>query len=110
MRYTFIRHDRDPKLSYLFSSYEETANTGAIEWQGKQTCCLRLNTDSGRMVAKIQGWKEITEELERSDESEEIEDDTQDTIGEESAAKDSTTVVEKTIKRKTTKRKPRSKK
>ena len=95
MRYTFIRHDRDPKLSYLFSSYEETANTGAMYWQGQQLCCLRLNSETGRMVAKIQGWKDITQDLARKNESEK---------------KESTKVVEKTIKRKATKRKTRSKK
>lgn len=111
MRYTFIRHDRDPKLSYLFSSYEETANTGAMYWQGQQLCCLRLNSETGRMVAKIQGWKDITQDLARKNESEKkVEDQTENTIGKDSEKKESTKVVEKTIKRKATKRKTRSKK
>jgi len=99
--YVFYRLDRDPKLTYLFSSYEETANTKAIDWQGKTVCGLFLTKDSAKMVALQQGWKEITSEWNKEDKSNE--DQAQTTI-EEDQATESATVVEKTIKPKSKKR------
>jgi hypothetical protein len=96
--YVFYRLDRDPKLTYLFSSYEETANTKAIEFQGKTVCALFLAKGSARMVALQQGWKEITNEWNKEDENNE---DQAQTVVDESQAKSSTTVVEKVIKPKT---------
>lgn len=95
--YVFYRLDRDPKLTYLFSSYEETANTKAIEWQGKTVCGLFLNTDSGAMVARIHGWKEITDEWNKEDENE----DQAQAVVNESQEAGSTPIVEKVVKPKT---------
>lgn len=64
--FVFIKKDRDPKLVYLFSSYEENTNTQAIEWQGKKVCALFLHKVSAKYVALMQGWQEITQEYEES--------------------------------------------
>ena len=101
--YVFYREDRDPRLVYLFSSYEESTNTKHIVWKGKSVCGLFLNKDTAKMVALQQGWKDISDDWNKEDESNE--DQTQ-TIIEENETKESATVVEKTVKpKKRTKRK-----
>ena len=94
--YTFIRYDRDPKLPYLFSSYEQTANTQPIQYNGEVVCGLVLNKDTARNVALMQGWQEITEQIEKEGNRD---DKDKDTIKEDTT-NEGTTVVEKTVKAK----------
>lgn len=104
MKYTFIRHDRDPGLTYLFSSYEESANTQPIQYNGEVVCGLVLNFETARMVALIQGWKEITDELEKDKRDE---DQPKETI-EENTKTESATVIERTVKPKAKPKRKRS--
>ena len=72
--FTFIREDRDPRLTYLFSAYEQTAHTQPIEYNGKTYCGLVLTFESARRVALMQGWLEITDELTREENEDTKED------------------------------------
>ena len=104
MKYTFIRHDRDPRLTYLFSSYEESADTQPIQYNGEVVCGLVLSFDSARTVALIQGWKEITDEL---DQDKRNEDQPKETI-KENKTKESATVIEVAVKPKAKPKRKRS--
>ena len=61
--FILVREDRDPSLSYYFSSYLESAESCVLEHNGCEYVALRLFEPTARKNALWQGWTCITEEF-----------------------------------------------
>jgi len=96
-KFTMVRFDRDPSVTFQVFFYDESVNTSPITHRNREGVKIELKSHYSVQRALQQGWEDITQELHLIHNSKKLE------------IPESVTPIE-AKKNKTTKRKTRSKK